>query len=97
MIYLFNKLFTESVYDFKSTEMENRVMVNDDDRMIPWPWSVKTIPNSIKDLIGRKVRIVSSGDAVTMEYQPGRVTIYVTEDKRINDIQIESDKPLERI
>lgn len=60
----------------------------------PWPWSVKDMPFTIQDLIGRKVRVVQSGDVVTQDYQPGRVTIYVTAEHRIGDIKIEPGDPL---
>lgn len=64
-------------------------MSNGDDRWTHWPWSVKSMPIFIKDLIGKKVRIVYSGDKITEEYQSGRVTIYVTEKYCIDDIKIE--------
>lgn len=55
----------------------------------PWPWSVSDMPTSIKELVGRKVRVVRPGDVITQEYQPGRVTIHITEEHRIGDIKIE--------
>lgn len=61
-----------------------------DDRWVPWPFSVKIMPTIIEELLERKVRIVYL-DHITEEYQPGRVTIYITEDHLINDIEIESN------
>ena len=40
----------------------------------------------IEQLLGRKFRIVYPGDCITKEYQPGRVTIYITEGHFINNI-----------
>ena len=55
----------------------------------PWPWSTEDIPVLVRELVGRRIRIAKVGDAVTQEYQPGRVTIYVNEQHRIGHIQIE--------
>lgn len=54
-----------------------------------WPWSVRDIPVSVRDLLGRKVRIVRPGDVVTQEISPGRVTIAISDGSRIEDIRIE--------
>ncbi len=66
-----------------------------DDRWVPWPLSVKIMPTMIEELLGRKVRIVYPEDRITEEYQPGRITIYITEEHLISDIKSESDIPIE--
>ncbi len=69
-----------------------------DDQPVPWPWSVKEMPLSIHDLIGRPIRIVPHGGVVTMEYVSGRVTITLTEDgHHIEDIKIEPGLPLPKL
>jgi len=59
----------------------------------PWPWrhgwSIAEMPTHAKDLIGRKVRVVEAGESVGEDHVPGRVTIHVTDDRRIADIKIE--------
>ncbi|MEQ1096033.1 hypothetical protein [Acinetobacter johnsonii] len=62
-----------------------------DDRWVPWPFSVKIMPTLIEELLGRKVRIVYLEDSITEEHQPGCITIYITEDHLIYDIEIESN------
>ena len=54
-----------------------------DDRWVPWPFSVKIMPTMVEELLGRKVRIVYPEDRITEEYQPGRITIYITEKQLI--------------
>ena len=60
-----------------------------------FPWSIdvltKGVPLSIRDLVGRSIRVVEHGHVVTQEYVPGRVTIYRTEEGRIRSISIEAD------
>ncbi|WP_124832928.1 I78 family peptidase inhibitor [Burkholderia sp. Bp9031] len=64
-----------------------------DDRWTHWPWSYKTAPALIKDLIGRPVRVVKVGDAVTQDVVPGRVTVMVGTDGRIDDILVDASLP----
>ena len=54
-----------------------------------FPWSVKEMPLTLTGLIGRKVRIVRSGDVVTQDFKRGRVTIFISDAHRIEDIKIE--------
>jgi hypothetical protein len=60
-----------------------------------FPWSTdklpKSAPLSIRDLVGRILRVVEDGQVVTQEYIPGRVTIYKTKDGRIGSISVEAD------
>ena len=60
-----------------------------------FPWSTtklpKGVPLSIRDLVGRVLRVVGNGNVVTQEYVAGRVTIYKTEDGRIGSISVEVD------
>lgn len=64
-----------------------------DDRWTHWPWSYKSTPALIRDLIGHQFRTVKVGDAVTQEIVPGRVTVVVREDGRIDDIWIDPPLP----
>ncbi len=69
-----------------------------DDHPVPWPWSINAMPKSIHDLIGRPVRIVPHGGAITMDLVSGRVTIILTEDgHHIEDIKIEPDLQLPKL
>lgn len=54
-----------------------------------WPWSLINMPHTIKDLIGRKVRIVRPNDVVSADFEPGRITILVSDSHHIEDIKIE--------
>lgn len=65
-----------------------------DEPIVPWPSSLASVPTTIKDLIGRKCRVVQYGDAVTQEYESGRITIFLNEDGRIADIFFEQDRPI---
>lgn len=60
-----------------------------------FPWSIdvlpKGVPLSIRDLVGRSIRVVEHGHVVTQEYVPGRVTIYKTLTGRIRSISFEAD------
>lgn len=64
-------------------------MSNGNDHWTHWPWSVKSMPILINDLIAKKVRIIYPEDKITEEYESGRVTIHIAEDHRIYDIKIE--------
>lgn len=55
----------------------------------PWPWSVKDLPMTVKDLIGRKCRIAHTGEAMAHEKSPGLITIYLDKEDKITDIVIE--------
>jgi hypothetical protein len=66
-----------------------------DNRPVPFPLS--GIPMTIKDLIGRKCRLVRYGDSTTADIEPGRITVFLNEDGRIQDIYLDpetSDVPL---
>lgn len=63
------------------------------------PWSTLTFskesePVLIKQLLGRKVRIVYPEDKITQEYQSGRVTIYINKEHLIDNIHIEPTEEL---
>lgn len=57
--------------------------------------SVRDYPSNICDLIGHKVRVANVGDPLTLDFQPGRVTILISEDGRIDDIKIEPGNEVE--
>ncbi len=61
------------------------------DSWVPYPWSLRESSKGVKELIGRKVRL-SSGP-VSMEIDPGRVTIIVDANSIIRDIYIDQDRP----
>lgn len=59
-----------------------------------WPWSVKqqvpqSVPVSLRDIIGRTVRVLRPGDRATQEVMPGRVTIYLDDKGRVTDVVVE--------
>lgn len=59
-----------------------------------WPWKLSEqlpteVPLTIRDLIGRPLRVVKFGDVVTQEYIPGRVTIYLSERSLVADVAVE--------
>lgn len=58
-----------------------------------WPWSVKDIPQeavlTIRDMIGRTIRVVRPGDHVTQEIQPGRITIHLDAASKATDVVVE--------
>ena len=56
--------------------------------------AVTETPTLIQDLIGRRVRVVKPGDLITLELVPGRVTIHLTDDHRIEKIIIELGDPI---
>ena len=62
----------------------------------PWPWGssvpLSGLPSVVKDLIGKKCRIVNKGDAVTMDYVAGRVTLFLDANSRIADITFEPER-----
>jgi len=69
---------------------------------IVWPWSKDTrpvpfpllgTPVLIKDLKGRKCRIITFGNKVPQDRDPGRVTIFLSEENRIEQIYLEPDLP----
>jgi hypothetical protein len=63
------------------------------DRPVPFPLS--SAPTTIKELVGRKCRVVRRGDLVTQEVEPGRVTIALSDNGRIEDVYFEPDLPSE--
>ncbi|WP_141441622.1 hypothetical protein [Delftia acidovorans] len=63
----------------------------------PWYWSGSNkskAPLLIGDLVGREVRFVKVGDAVTKDLRPGRVTIWHTPEYRIESIVVEPGDPI---
>jgi hypothetical protein len=58
------------------------------------PRSLTTLPSniplSLRDLVGRRLRVVRPGDKVKMDLVPGRVTIHLDEESRATDIVVES-------
>ncbi|WP_330113967.1 hypothetical protein SA496_14435 [Pseudomonas sp. JS3066] len=65
------------------------------DDFTPWPASLLAdAPTLIKDLKGRKCRVVCVGDRVDQGSEPGRVTIFL-KDGRIADIVLEPGLPTE--
>lgn len=55
---------------------------------IPSPFfSIKAVPATIHDLLGKPCRIVRPGDVVTQDYVPNRVNIYLNEKSQISDIK----------
>ncbi len=48
--------------------------------------SVRSIPSSIKDLIGRPLRVYTTGDAITKDWRPERVNIEVNVNQHVIDI-----------
>lgn len=67
------------------------VIAANGDSWVPYPWSLETAGQLFKDLIGRKLR-VSSGP-VSMEIDPGRVTILVDDKGVIRDMYVDPDRP----
>lgn len=62
-----------------------------------WPWKLSEqipaeVPLTIRDLIGRPLRVVKFGDMVTQEYIPGRVTIHLSERGLVADVAVEVGK-----
>jgi Peptidase inhibitor I78 family. len=55
----------------------------------PWRLAQQGFPVTAKDLVGRPVRFVKVGYAVTQDFVPGRVTIVFSEAQRIVDILVE--------
>jgi hypothetical protein len=55
---------------------------------VPFPLSVNSVPQTVKDLIGRQCRVIKSGDPITMDYNPNRVNIILDEKSRIKDISL---------
>jgi hypothetical protein len=68
-------------------------MINLDGGVDALPWSVHAVPRDVplllREIIGRKVRVVPFGSDVTQEIQPGRVTIYLNEQGRAFDVQVD--------
>lgn len=59
----------------------------------PFPMSLKAVPVMIRDLVGRQLRVVRFGDAVTQDVMPGRVSIFLGEDGCVADIWVEPELP----
>ncbi|WP_142916532.1 hypothetical protein [Klebsiella variicola] len=66
--------------------------MSDDDRWTHFPWLIKQSDSSllVRELIGRKCRVVREPDAATQEIASGRVTVYLSDDGHIIDIYINS-------
>ena len=59
-----------------------------------WPWRVKegiphSVPITLRDLIGRPVRIIKFGNQHTMEFVPGRVTFQLDENGLVSEVLVE--------
>lgn len=59
-----------------------------------WPWKLSAdlpngIPVSLRDLIGRPIRVVAEGHAHTMDFVAGRVTIYLDKNGLAKEISVE--------
>lgn len=48
--------------------------------------SVRDAPNTIRELIGRLVRVYTTGDALTQDWRPERVNIELNDSSKIVDI-----------
>lgn len=59
-----------------------------------WPWRQPTIFEAVDALVGRKIRFVKPGGVVTDDFIPHRVTVYLTDDHRIERIHVEADAPI---
>lgn len=67
-----------------------------------WPWSdnrpvpfpLTGIPTTIKDLIGRKCRVVSYGDAAPADVEPGRITIFLDKEGRILELYVDRERQI---
>jgi hypothetical protein len=57
-----------------------------DGREVPFPLSIKSIPQSVGDLIGHPCRVIRPGDDITLDYRPDRVNIILDEQSTIKDI-----------
>lgn len=69
---------------------------------VVWPWSKDTRPVPfpllgtsllINELKGRKCRVIAFGDKVIQDCDPGRVTIFLTKEAKIEKIYMEPDLP----
>lgn len=70
-----------------------------DTRPIPWPWKGEQSPTAlsdapvlIRDLFGRKCRIIAFGDKTPLDIldiEHGRISIFLNENSRIQEIFIE--------
>lgn len=60
-----------------------------------WPLSMKQVPKSVpvslRDIIGHSVRVLRPGDSATQEVKPGRVTIYLDDKGSATDVVVEPD------
>lgn len=66
-----------------------------------WPWSVNEgipegVPLTLRDVIGRPVRIVAHGSAHTMEFIAGRVTFMLDANGLVSEVQVESNSDNEK-
>lgn len=69
---------------------------------VPWPWSkdIRPVPFPllgtpvfINDLKGKICRVIAFGDKPNADRKPGRVTIFLNKDGRIEQIYLEPDLP----
>lgn len=59
-----------------------------------WPWSVtegipQGVPLTLRDLIGRPIRIIKFGTPHTMEFIAGRVTFKLDANGLVSEVQVE--------
>jgi hypothetical protein len=62
-----------------------------------WPWSVNNLPNDVpltlRDLVGRPIRVLKKGAPHTMEYVSRRVTFYTDDNGLVVDVMVEETLP----
>jgi hypothetical protein len=49
----------------------------------------KSLPLTLRDLLGRRIRVVPHGGFITLEFIPGRVTVYLDEAGFVKDVVVE--------
>lgn len=58
---------------------------------IIWPWSYPTTYDVGQAFIGRKIRFVQHDGVLTEDFVPGRITVFLTADQRVEDVKFEAD------
>lgn len=61
----------------------------DDHRPVTWSWALELVGFTLRDLVGRRLR-VSTG-MHTQDIDPGRVTVVIDDDERIRDIWVDPE------
>lgn len=65
------------------------------DDWTPWPMSRPGSPTAIKELLERKVRVISIGDEAPTGNEEGRVTLLLNDEGRIVNVFFEGKRPTE--